>query len=262
MSLPRARGILVSRIHRLVWLAGIFLLAPVSLFAEPTHSNVVCRDDISQARRDELAKVLRRITGWSDLKFDRTGTLQRGAADPVGGSQSARDLVAKTISGSNFVVLEDASKRSDVAFCQVLPGKWIDRSSINPPAHVVQIDFTDFEQVLGDERALDAFNVGWGLLHEFEHIVNDSLDGASPGETGECEAHINQMRRECDLPLRSEYFYTLLPLSTDTAFMTRLVRLAFDQEQPMANKKKRYWVLWDANAVGGLDARKQIAALR
>jgi hypothetical protein len=53
-----------------------------------------------------------------------------------------------------------------------------------------------------------------------------------------------------------------LPLSTDTAFMTKLVRLAFDQEQPTANKKKRYWVLWDANVVGGLDVRKQIAALR
>ena len=222
----------------------------------------MCREDLSQVHRDELANKLRRITGWPDLKFDRSGVLRRGNADPVGGSKSARDLVAKTIFGSNVVVLEDASKRSDVVFCRLLPGKWKDNSTRHLPAHVVQIDFADFEQVLGDEQALEAFNVGWGLLHELDHIVNDSPDAASLGETGECEAHINQMRRECDLPQRTDYFYTLSPLSTDTAFMTRLVRLAFDQEQPTANKKKRYWVLWDANVVGGPDVRKQIAVLR
>lgn len=262
MLLPRSRGILFSRIHRSAWLVGILLLWPINLLAEQTHSNVVCREDISQVRRDELANRLRRITGWPDLNFDRSGRLRRGTAEPVGGSHSARDLMSKTIDGSNLIVLEDATKRSDVAFCQVLPGKWKDDSSSNRPAHVVQIDFADFEQVLGDERALAAFNVGWGLLHEFDHIVNDSPDASSLGEAGECEAHINQMRRECNLPQRADYFYTLLPLSSDTAFMTRLVRLAFDQEQPTANKKKRYWVLWDANVVGGQDTPKQIATLR
>ena len=44
--------------------------------------------------------------------------------------------------------------------------------------------------------------------------------------------------------------------------MTRLVRLAFEQEQAPSNKKKRYWLVWDANAVGGLDEQKQIALLR
>lgn len=260
--LPRPCGIPFSQISRAVWLVGILLLLPINLLAEQTHSNVVCREDLSQVRRDKLADKLRRITGWPDLKFDHSGTLRRGRADSVGGSKSARDLVTKTMYGSNVVVLEDASKRSEVAFCRLLPGKWKDNSSSNPPAHVVQIDFADFEQVLGDERALAAFNVGWGLLHEFDHIVNDSPDATSLGETGECESHINRMRRECNLPQRADYFYTLLPLSTDTAFMTRLVRLAFDQEQPTVNKKKRYWVLWDANVVGGLEVRKQIATLR
>lgn len=260
--LPRSRGIVFFRIHQLAWLVGIPLILATNLLAEPIHSNVVCREDLSQERRNELAGKLRQITGWPDLKFDRSGVLRVGTASPVGGSPTARELVAKTIYGKNVVVLEDASKHSDVAFCRVLPGKWKDDSSSRPPAHVVQIDFSDFEQVLGDEQALQSFNVAWALLHEFEHVVNDSPDAASFGETGECEAHINQMRRECNLPQRADYFYTLLPLSKDSAFVTRLVRLAFDQEQPAANKKRRYWVLWDANAVGGLDARKQIAALR
>ena len=145
--LPRSRRILFSRIHQFAWLVGIFLLVPINLWAEPTHSNVVCREELSQARRDDLASKLRSITGWPDLKFDRSGFLRRGSAEPVGGSQTARDLVAKAIYGSHVVVLEDASKRSDVAFCRLLPGKWKNNSSNNLPAHVVQIDFADFDQV-------------------------------------------------------------------------------------------------------------------
>ena len=67
------------------------------------------------------------------------------------------------------------------------------------------------------------------------------------------------MCHECNLPQRADYFFTL---GTDTAFITRLVRLAFDQEQTSAGKKKRYWLVWDAKLVGGLNEQKQIAALR
>jgi hypothetical protein len=260
--LPRPRGTLFSRFHPFVWLFGIFLLSPINLLAEPTHSNVVCRDEISQVRKEELAGMLRRISGWSELGFDRSGALRRGNASAVGGSSSARDLLEKAIYGRNVVVLEDASKRSDVAFYRLIPARWKNNSLNNPPAHVVQIDFADFEQVLGDERALEAFNAGWGLLHEFDHIVNDSPDAVSLGETGECEAHINQMRRECNLPQRADYFYTLLPLSAETTFTTKLVRLAFEQVQTTENKKRRYWILWDANVVGGPEIHGQIAALR
>lgn len=260
--LPRSRRILFAQIHHPAWLFGIFLLLTINVSAELTHSNVVCREQLSQAHRDELAGRLRRITGWPDLKFDRSGSLRRGNAAAMGGSKSARDLVEKAIYGSSVIVLEETSKSSEVAFCRLIPARWKNNSPDNPPAHVVQIDFADFETVLGDERALEAFNVGWGLLHEFDHIVNDSPDALSLNETGECEAHINQMRRESNLPERTDYFYSPLPLSTDTPFITRLVRLAFDQELPTAAKKKRYWILWDANVVGGPEIQRQVAALR
>jgi len=260
--LPRSRGILFSRIHPFVWLFGILLLSPINLLAEPTHSNVICREEISRAHREELAGKLRRISGWSELGFDRSGALRRGNAPAVGGSSSARDLLEKAIYGRNVVVLEDASKRSDVAFYRLIPAKWKNNSLNSSPAYVVQIDFADFEQVLGDARALEAFNAGWGLLHEFDHIINDSPDAISPGETGECEAHINQMRRECNLPERADYFYTPLPLSTQTTFSTKLVRLAFEQDQPTENKKRRYWIVWDAKIVGGPEIHRQIAASR
>lgn len=259
--LPRTYGIPFSQLLRAAWLGGILLLlAPLNLIADQNHSNVVCREELSPAHREELAAKLRKITGFSNLKFDREGILRLGNSEPVGGSATARELVANAIHGRNVVVIEDASRRSDVAFCRVIPGRWKANAASAPPAFVVQIDFADFEQVVGDEQALEAFNVGWGFMHELDHVVNDDADATSLGETGECEAHINQMRRECNLPQRADYFSTLLPLTTDSAFMTRFVRLAFEQQLP-ANKKKRYWVVWDANVVGGLD-QSQIAALR
>lgn len=222
----------------------------------------MCRDNISSARRKELAAKLRRITGWSDLDFDHSGELQGGHESAPGGSKTAREFLSSVMRGPALVVLEDASKNPDVAFCRVNPGRWTKDSAGKPAAYVVQIDFSDFEYVTGDERALAAFDVGWGLLHELDHIVNDSPDPTSLGDAGECEAHINQMRRECNLPQRADYYFTLLPLTADPVFITRLVRLGFEQEQAPHNKKKRYWIVWDANAVGGLDVQKQIASLR
>ena len=258
--LPRPCGILSFRTLRVAWLAGIFLLLPIDLLAE--QHQIVCRESLSQARRDELATKLRKITGWSDLRFDRRGTLRLGNTEPVSGSQRAREFLARVNLGTRVVVLEDASKRTDVAFSRVIPGRWKQAAPDDPPAFVVQIDFSDFEHVIGDPRALQAFDVGWALLHELDHIVNDSHDATSPDEAGECEDHINQMRRECDLPQRVDYFFTFLPLAKDTAFVTRLVRLAIEHEQVAPGKKKRYWVVWDAKLVGGLDGQKQIAALR
>jgi hypothetical protein len=260
--LPRPHGIPISQISRAVWLAGILLLlAPIDLLAQQNGNHVVIRGDLLPAHREQLAAKLRRITGLPDLKFANDGILLQGSKAPIGGSATARELIVNAISGRNVVVIEDASNHSDVAFCRVIPGRWKKSAASSPPAFVVQIDFADFDQLVGDERALEAFNVGWGLLHELDHVVNDSPDATSLGETGECETHLNQMRRECNLPQRADYFYTLLPLAADSDFTTRFVRLAFEQQPATANRKKRYWVIWDANAVGGLE-QNQMAALR
>ncbi len=232
------------------------------LIAAEKPGKIVCRENVSAERRKELAAKLQKITGWPDLHFDRSGVLRGEGRPSTGGSRTAREFIAGVMHGPVVVVLEDASKNPEVAFCRVNPGRWKRENADTPPGYVVQIDFSDFEHVMGDERALAAFDVGWGLLHELDHIVNDSRDATLLSEAGECEAHINQMRRECNLPQRSSYFFTPLPLITDTAFMTRLVRLAFEQEQTARDKKKRYWLVWDANAVGGLDEQKQIALLR
>ena len=238
------------------------LLCPHVFAEEPTAPKgatgaVVCRTHVSANQRDRLTADLRKISGWSDLKFDGAGVLRHGNSEAVGGSKTARALLTTMIMGANTVVLDDVSRRTDIAFMRVILGQW--KKPEGPPAYVVQIDFADFDQVMGDEKALAAFNLGWALLHELDHIANDSRDAVAFGETGECETRINEMRSECNLPERIEYFYTVSPLTQNSWFNTKLMRLAFEQTQPGSAKKKRYWIVWDANIVGGIDPSSELA---
>ncbi len=230
--------------------------------AEQTSSNILSRPELAPSRRSELADKLRVITGWPDLGFDQNGALRLGRAQSSGGSQTARDLLGAAVAGKNVLILEDASNRSDVVFCRVNPGRWKKDAAQRPPAYVILIDFADFSHITGDRAALAAFNVGWGLLHEIDHVVHDSVDPVREGSVGECEDLINRMRRECGLAERAEYHFTFIPGTTGTAYSTRFVRMAFERRLPEVNKKKRYWLVWDASLVGGLDEHNQIATVR
>ena len=230
--------------------------------AESSASNVLLRQDTAAARRDDLTNKLRTITGWHSLDFDESGALRLGQDAHSGGSESARQLLKDAASGGKVMVLEDASDRADVVFCRVVEGRWTKGADDKPPVFVILIDFTDFSRLTGDRDALAAFNVGWGVLHEVDHVVRDSVDPDEVGVAGDCEDAINRMRRECGLAERAEYFFTYLPGAAAGDFVTRYVRLAFDRRETGTNKKKRYWVVWDAALVGGLDEQRQVAAWR
>src|SRR5919106_1206951 len=129
--LPRPRGILFSKISRATWLVGIvLLLAPAHLANQADH-NIVCREDLSADRREVLATMLRKITGLPDLRFNNDGVLLQGSRTAIGGSESARQLLAKAVTGPNVVVIEDASNHADVAFCRVNSGRWKNSTADN-----------------------------------------------------------------------------------------------------------------------------------
>jgi hypothetical protein len=261
---PRRKNFSLNHV-RLGGLLSLLFLCP-TVFGEELAGPkrlagaVICRSELDLKRREELASKLRKISGWQDLRFDGNGVLRHGSRQPVAGSKGARELLTRVMLGTNAIVLEDVSRHANVAFMRVIPGQW--KNLDGPPAFVVQIDFVDFDQLLGDKEALAAFDVGWALLHELDHVANDSDDAAVFGETGECEARINEMRLECNLPQRTDYFYTALPLTQNTAFSTKLMRLAFEQAEVGSTKKRRYWIVWDANLVGGLDRQNEVASLR
>jgi hypothetical protein len=253
------RGV-VPALGRVTFLCFLLALCHTSLISSNrTPSRIICREELSLTRREELADKLRAITGWPEIEFDKTGALKLGSSVIAGGSQAARNLLNKAVSGPDLLIVEDASNRADVVFCQVLPGRWKNGAQGKPPAYVVLIDFADFDHLMGDKAALKAFDVGWGFLHEIDHVVNDSADADTLTDAGECEEHINIMRRECNLPLRTDYFFTFFPHANQGEFKTRFVRLAFEEADPASMKRRRYWLMWDAVLVGGLPAPEQIA---
>jgi hypothetical protein len=212
---------------------------------------IVLRDNVSRAHGDQLLTKLRKITGWTKLTFAADGDLSLESTEVINGSKSARNLLASALTGNKVIVLEDASSRADVVFCRVVPGRWIKANAAGLAAYVLLIDFTDFEQITGDAEARQAFDVGWGVLHEVDHVIMNSTDAEVDGYVGECEDHINRMRAELGLPLRASYFFTLSALKTDPNFNKRFVRLPFEQRDASSRRMKRYWLAWDFNAVGG-----------
>lgn len=258
----QSRGRVSSLVRPFCLCALLFVCSAGFARGENRQSRVVCREDFALSRRSELSGKLRKITGWKDLEFLKNGSLTIGSGAWVGGSESARALLSAAITGDNVLILEDASNRSDVAFGRVIPGRWKNPTSSNGPVYVVLIDFSDFDHLLGDRAAQEAFNSGWGLLHEIDHVVNNSIDSEVPALAGVCEDHINRMRRELNLPERAEYFYTMLPQTESSEFRARFVRMPFDWSDPQTRKHRRYWLMWDATVVGGLIEAKEIAKSR
>lgn len=226
----------------------VLLISAFPIFATGTH-NVIVRQNVSTSNREDLARRLRTITGWSELTFDAAGALKIGNAAARSGSRSARELLLKTVSGDRVILIDDASSRKDVVFCRVVQGR-LD-SDLASEVYIVQIDFDDFQQVTGDKQARAAFDVGWAVLHEVDHVVQGSED-PEDDIPGDCEAHINRMRRELGLPVRNSYFFSFLPVRNDANLISRFVRLGFEQEDRGSSKPKRYWLIWDAAVVGGL----------
>jgi len=222
-------------------------LFAVSTFAS---SRVLIRPDVSRTHRDELVQRLRVITGLTELRFESDGALTLDGQQ-TRGSERARALLAEAVHGTNVIILEDASSRADVAFCRVVRGRWLRAESAKPPAYVVLIDFTDFEQLSGDAEARAAFDVGWGLLHEIDHVVKGSEDSKNVRIVGDCEEHINQMRLELGLPVRADYFFSRVYLNADPNFSARYVRLSFERRNDRSSETKRYWLVWDATTVVG-----------
>jgi hypothetical protein len=255
----QSRGTVSSLVRPFCLCALLLVCAPVFSEPKPRPSRIVCREELAPAKRNQLSGKLREITGWSNLEFDSSGFLQLGTNQPSGGSASARALLRTANAGNNILILEDASDRADIAFSRVIPGRWKNSSLTDHSVYVVLIDFSDFDHLMGDRRALAAFDAGWGLLHEIDHVVNNSIDSEKLGVAGDCEDHINQMRHELNLPERSEYFYTMLPQTEFSEFRTRFVRMPFEWKDPGSNRRRRYWLMWDATAVGGLIESQEIA---
>jgi hypothetical protein len=235
----------------------VLVFSSFPIFA--ANDSIVIRENVSKSNQEELVRRLRTITGWNDLGFDPNGVLRIGNTAPRTGSKSARELLNRSLSANRVILFEDASSRKDVVFCSVVETT-VNATSPGPSqVYVVLIDFADFRQVTGDKQARAAFDVGWAVLHELDHVTEDSQDPQQENIAGDCEGRINRMRRELGLPVRNSYFFSFLPVKSDGNLISRFVRLGFDQDNAPSSKRRRYWLIWDAAVVGGLPSSTESA---
>jgi hypothetical protein len=110
----------------------------------------------------------------------------------------------------------------------------------------LQLDFADFNCLSGAREAKASFDIGIALLHELAHGVLKLQD--PPGNTdqiGECDAHINQIRRELRLPERLYYHPGISVTRISGARNIVCARLVF-VERATANSQPRaqYSLSW------------------
>lgn len=163
---------------------------------------------LSEKQLQQVRENLSRKSGFAELGFDRQGALTLGNRQRVdGGSATARALLTAAADSQNLYELENHDHSDDVAFARIHESadRQIDASAKRTTIFLVQIDFADFNKLSGDREAKASFDLGIALLHELTHGVLKLQDPQDTNEIGECDAHVNQMRRELQLPERLYY---------------------------------------------------------
>ena len=186
--------------------------------ADPSHA-------LSAPARQRLFASLRRITGIEGFAFAADGRLEMGTFTPGHqGSSLARRILQDALASGNIFVLEDHSNSAAVNFGQIEGMEYInDATNQHDRVWWIRLDFADFLRIDAPPRVRATFDEGFTLLHELLHALGHH-DTTNAGELGECETILNQAREEVGLPLRAEYFATLV---RSPAFGVAAVRLRF-----------------------------------
>jgi hypothetical protein len=180
---------------------------------------------LSAAARHRLFASLARITGIEGFAFATDGRLEMGTVTPGHrGSSLARRILQDSLASGNIFVLEDHSNSAAVNFGQIEGMQYInDATSRHDRVWWIRLDFADFLRIDAPPRVRATFDEGFTFLHELLHALGHH-DTTNAGELGECETILNQAREEVGLPLRAEYFATLV---RSPAFGVAAVRLRF-----------------------------------
>lgn len=242
--------------------AGIFLSTVKSETRDPMRYMGGLRNSpdakkLNPKQLDCILKSLREKTGFSEMFFDENGFLNLGdRAKFDGGSDTARALFSAAVDSSNSIDLQSHNHSPTVAFAR------LDRATIYQSratgkvinVYPLEIDFSDFSKLRGDKQVIAAFDVGIVIMHEIAHAVLGLRDPTSETEgPGECEIHINRIRRELNLPERENYIARTRTVPFAPSIGTRdHAELTFVHpgEARGFSKPQKFSLIWEAIAVG------------
>jgi len=203
---------------------------------------------LNEKQLQQAQESLRRKSGFVELGFDEQGALTLGNRQHIrGGSAMARALLIAAVDSQNLYELESHERSPEVAFARIYESedRWDDKTDRRTSVYQVQLDFADFSRLDGAREAKASFDIGIALLHELVHGVLKLQDPQGVDQIGECDAHVNQMRRELQLPERL-YYHPGISV-TQTLNGTRIVcaRLEFVERQAgQAQPSAKYNLTW------------------
>jgi hypothetical protein len=121
----------------------------------------------------------------------------------------------------------------------------------------LQLDFDDFNCLGGAREAKDSFDIGIALLHELVHGVLKLPDPQGVDQIGECDSHVNQMRRELQLPERLYYHPSIRVVENLNG---RFVFASLEFAGSNAQVAEKYRLTWRADQVSPL--ARNVAGLK
>ncbi len=181
------------------------MLQPMEMRFEPGIKNSPAHLGMKFAQAETLTQSLRSISGYQDLGLDERGYLVLGKR-VTGGSDLARMLLRTAVESSEVFEIESIEGSDAIAFGAFISTQFNNHERGAVAFNRIQLDFKDFTELRGDASLIDAFDPGFVFLHELAHGVWE-LPDEGRGGLGECEAFINQIRRQLGLPERHRYHY-------------------------------------------------------
>lgn len=208
-------------------------------------------DQLNAQQLDLLVKNLREKSGFLELRFAEDGFLTLGDRTRIaGGSATARALLVATVDGVKAILLKNRLRSSAVAFARVAvstiynhapTGRWIE-------AYPLELDFSDFNQLRGDQEVIAAFDPGLVALHELGHAVLALEDDKTNVRgLGDCEEYVNHIRRELRLPERQHYIARARRTTLARPGSTTSEVLFIQREQ---GKTRQFYLIWETDQVG------------
>lgn len=227
------------------------------------------KNKLSEKERRIVIDSLREKSGFEEIGFDENGFLSLGdVVKFAGGSSIARELLMAAMNLPYAIDLESHNRSKEIAFARLdKPVHFMNISSgekIN--VYPIQIDFIDFNKLRGDKEVVDSFDIGFTILHELGHAVlglHDSID--SDSDLGECERHINSIRRELGYPVREHYLaktYSRSLMMTESSSLVAELNFTKLVEGGGRSKKQRYALTWSAHEVGPIVSESGLQAAR
>jgi hypothetical protein len=202
------------------WAGFIYSLLSVCLLSVTTYAEVpeqfqfragLCNSKshpLTGKQMQILLDGLRLKTGWTQLHLDENGYLVISDRwNFSGGSATARALIVAAVDGMHCFRMENQDYSIEVAFAQIRSAEiYVDADDIRHDVFQVEFDFKDFFELRGSSEVITAFDPAILLLHELCHGVLGLRDSLNAKDLlGECESHVNQIRRELRLPERKYY---------------------------------------------------------